>query len=173
MTLTVAGETIGKTLSIPVTVAKVGDLSMVNGASICLLPNTFGIRFTAKVNYQDATKVFESVEFGILFTKKSNVNSADDFTFEGLEGKEYVNYSSESDAFDYAQNGSEYTFSYQVTGLSADDLNTDYTAARMIGYLAQGMFDNVWYNYRIYFFFFVLLALGAALKDASGKEAKK
>ena len=40
----------------------------------------------------------------------------------------------------------------------------------MIGYLAQGMFDNVWYNYRIYFFFFVILALGAALKDVSAKE---
>lgn len=42
--------------------------------------------------------------------------------------------------------------------------------AAMIGYLVQGMFDNVWYNYRIYFFFFVLLALGAALKDISGRE---
>ena len=40
----------------------------------------------------------------------------------------------------------------------------------MIGYLAQGMFDNVWYNYRIYFFFFVVLALGAALRDVSTKE---
>ena len=43
----------------------------------------------------------------------------------------------------------------------------------MIGYLAQGMFDNVWYNYRIYFFFFVVLALGAALKDVSAKEDTK
>lgn len=41
----------------------------------------------------------------------------------------------------------------------------------MIGYLAQGMFDNVWYNYRIYFFFFVVLALGATLHDVSAKEA--
>ncbi len=44
--------------------------------------------------------------------------------------------------------------------------------AAMIGYLAQGMFDNVWYNYRIYFFFFVVLALGAALRDISAMEAK-
>ncbi len=40
----------------------------------------------------------------------------------------------------------------------------------MIGYLVQGMFDNVWYNYRIYFFFFVMLAFGAALYDVSKKE---
>ncbi len=45
--------------------------------------------------------------------------------------------------------------------------------ASMIGYLAQGMFDNVWYNYRIYFFFFVVLALGAALKDVAVKEEIK
>lgn len=43
----------------------------------------------------------------------------------------------------------------------------------MAGYLAQGMFDNVWYNYRIYFFFFVVLALGAALKDISSREETK
>ena len=43
----------------------------------------------------------------------------------------------------------------------------------MVGYLAQGMFDNVWYNYRIYFFFFVVLALGAALKDVSTREEIK
>ncbi|MBR6523158.1 MAG: O-antigen ligase family protein [Clostridia bacterium] len=42
----------------------------------------------------------------------------------------------------------------------------------MIGYLAQGMFDNVWYNYRIYFFFFVVLALGASLADLSSGEGK-
>lgn len=45
--------------------------------------------------------------------------------------------------------------------------------AAMIGYLAQGMFDNVWYNYRIYFFFFVVLALGAALRDVSVREDVK
>ena len=43
----------------------------------------------------------------------------------------------------------------------------------MAGYLAQGMFDNVWYNYRIYFFFFVVLAFGAALKDISAREETK
>lgn len=36
-----------------------------------------------------------------------------------------------------------------ITGLSAG----------MFGYLVQGMFDNVWYNYRIVFMFFIILAL--------------
>lgn len=44
------------------------------------------------------------------------------------------------------------------------------TGVGMLGYLIQGMFDNVWYNYRIYFFFFILLALGAAIYDAAKKE---
>lgn len=38
-------------------------------------------------------------------------------------------------------------------------------AAGMGGYLLQGMFDNVWYNYRIYAMFFIILAFVAALKD--------
>ncbi|MDP4117990.1 MAG: O-antigen ligase family protein [Bacillota bacterium] len=38
-------------------------------------------------------------------------------------------------------------------------------ATGMGGYLVQGMFDNVWYNYRIFAFFFVMLAFAAALKD--------
>ncbi len=42
--------------------------------------------------------------------------------------------------------------------------------AAMIGYLIQGMFDNVWYNYRIYMFFFMVIALGAVLYDLSVKE---
>ncbi len=42
--------------------------------------------------------------------------------------------------------------------------------AAMIGYLIQGMFDNVWYNYRIYMFFFMITAIGAALYDLSVKE---
>jgi O-antigen ligase len=40
----------------------------------------------------------------------------------------------------------------------------------MVGYLIQGMFDNVWYNYRIYFFFFIILAIGTAVYDLSKKE---
>lgn len=34
-------------------------------------------------------------------------------------------------------------------------------AAGMFGYLVQGMFDNVWYNYRIVFMFYIILALTA------------
>lgn len=44
-------------------------------------------------------------------------------------------------------------------------------AAAMGGYLIQGMFDNVWYNYRIYMFFFMTIALGGALYDIA-KEKK-
>ncbi len=40
----------------------------------------------------------------------------------------------------------------------------------MIGYLVQGMFDNVWYNYRIYMFFFMIMALGAVVYDLTVKE---
>ena len=32
-------------------------------------------------------------------------------------------------------------------------------AAGLFGYLAQGMFDNVWYNYRVFLLFFVILGL--------------
>ena len=32
-------------------------------------------------------------------------------------------------------------------------------SAGMFGYLLQGMFDNVWYNYRIVFMFYIILAL--------------
>ncbi len=32
-------------------------------------------------------------------------------------------------------------------------------SAGMFGYLVQGMFDNVWYNYRIVFMFYVIIAL--------------
>ena len=45
-------------------------------------------------------------------------------------------------------------------------------AAGMGGFLLQGMFDNVWYNYRIYALFFVILAFAAALKDIA-KEGDK
>lgn len=32
-------------------------------------------------------------------------------------------------------------------------------AAGMLGYLVQGMFDNVWYNYRVFLLFFVILGI--------------
>ena len=40
----------------------------------------------------------------------------------------------------------------------------------MLGYLVQGMFDNVWYNYRIYMFFFIIIALSAAAGTCIKKE---
>ena len=42
----------------------------------------------------------------------------------------------------------------------------------MLGYLVQGMFDNVWYNYRIYMFFFIIIALSAAAGTCTKKENK-
>ncbi len=44
-------------------------------------------------------------------------------------------------------------------------------ASAMAGYLLQGMFDNVWYNYRIYALFVIILAFAAALRDIA--EVKK
>lgn len=45
-------------------------------------------------------------------------------------------------------------------------------AAGMFGYLVQGMFDNVWYNYRIVFMFYIILALTAcAAQCAKGEKA--
>lgn len=43
--------------------------------------------------------------------------------------------------------------------------------AAMGGYLLQGMFDNVWYNYRIYALFVIILAFAAGLRDIA--EVKK
>lgn len=40
-------------------------------------------------------------------------------------------------------------------------------AAGVFGYLVQGMFDNVWYNYRVFFMFFAVLALTAAAVNTS------
>ena len=36
-------------------------------------------------------------------------------------------------------------------------------SAAMLGYLLQGMTDNIWFNYRVMAFFWLILALGAAL----------
>lgn len=41
----------------------------------------------------------------------------------------------------------------------------------MFGYLIQGMFDNVWYNYRIVFMFFIILALTSCAVLLSRGEA--
>ncbi len=35
-------------------------------------------------------------------------------------------------------------------------------AAGMLGYLVQGMFDNVWYNYRVFLLFFIIIGITAA-----------
>ena len=43
-------------------------------------------------------------------------------------------------------------------------------AAGMFGYLLQGMFDNVWYNYRIVFMFYIILALTACAILIAKKE---
>ena len=42
--------------------------------------------------------------------------------------------------------------------------------AGMLGFLLQSMFDNTWYNYRIFFFYFAMLAIGASLQNI-GKQA--
>jgi len=41
--------------------------------------------------------------------------------------------------------------------------------AGMAGYLVQGMFDNVWYNYRIFLLFFVILGIGACSAHITGE----
>ncbi|MCL2377423.1 MAG: O-antigen ligase family protein [Defluviitaleaceae bacterium] len=41
-------------------------------------------------------------------------------------------------------------------------------AAAMLGYLLQGMTDNIWFNYRVLAFFWLILALGAALINTIG-----
>ncbi|MBQ3053501.1 MAG: O-antigen ligase family protein [Clostridia bacterium] len=45
-------------------------------------------------------------------------------------------------------------------------------ACGMGGYLLQGMFDNVWYNYRIYALFFIIMGFAAALKYLARREAE-
>lgn len=43
-------------------------------------------------------------------------------------------------------------------------------SAGMFGYLVQGMFDNVWYNYRIVFMFYVVIALTVSAVNISKRE---
>ncbi len=45
-------------------------------------------------------------------------------------------------------------------------------AAGIFGFLVQGMFDNVWYNYRVFFMFFALLALTLSCVNAA-KRGKR
>ncbi len=49
-------------------------------------------------------------------------------------------------------------------------------AAGMLGYLVQGMFDNVWYNYRVFLLFFVIIGITvSAIKilEKTGSEVEK
>lgn len=53
-----------------------------------------------------------------------------------------------------------------ITGLSAG----------MLGFLVQGMFDNVWYNYRVFLLFFIMLGLASAcvkISKNSDEEGEK
>ena len=42
--------------------------------------------------------------------------------------------------------------------------------AAMSGFLLQGMFDNVWYNYRVFLLFWIYIALGAIVDVVSGRD---
>ena len=42
--------------------------------------------------------------------------------------------------------------------------------AAMSGFLLQGMFDNVWYNYRIFLLFWIYIALGVIVDIVFGRE---
>ena len=42
--------------------------------------------------------------------------------------------------------------------------------AGVFGYLVQGLFDNVWYNYRVFYMFFAVIGLTMAAVNASKKE---
>lgn len=44
--------------------------------------------------------------------------------------------------------------------------------AAMVGFLIQGLTDNVWFNYRILSFFWLILAIGAGLTSITIKEDK-
>ncbi len=43
-------------------------------------------------------------------------------------------------------------------------------AAGLFGYLVQGLFDNVWYNYRVFLLFFVILGLAVCCVNVSRNE---
>ncbi|MCL2354102.1 MAG: hypothetical protein FWC69_05675, partial [Defluviitaleaceae bacterium] len=43
-------------------------------------------------------------------------------------------------------------------------------AAAMGGLLLKGMTDNIWYNFRILAFFWVIVAIGVALANVNTKE---
>ena len=44
--------------------------------------------------------------------------------------------------------------------------------AAMGGYLLEGMFDNVWYNYRVFLIFFMFMGLTAAVSRMVLKEGR-
>ena len=43
----------------------------------------------------------------------------------------------------------------------------------LTGFLVQGMFDNVWYNYRVFLLFWIIVAVGAAVYNVYRKEKAK
>lgn len=44
-------------------------------------------------------------------------------------------------------------------------------ASGMLGYLVQGVFDNVWYNYRVFLLFFIILGITAVCIEVSKKTS--
>jgi O-antigen ligase len=44
------------------------------------------------------------------------------------------------------------------------------TASGMAGFLIQGMFDNVWYNYRVFLYFWLIIAFGISVYIADKKR---
>ena len=42
----------------------------------------------------------------------------------------------------------------------------------MLGFLLQGMFDNVWYNYRVFLFFWMFVAFGSVVYNLYVKECR-
>ena len=43
-------------------------------------------------------------------------------------------------------------------------------AAGMAGFLVQGMFDNVWYNYRVFLLFWIYIAIGVVVSILNKRE---
>ncbi len=44
------------------------------------------------------------------------------------------------------------------------------TGSAVTGFLVQGMFDNVWYNYRVFLLFWIFVAIGASVYNVYRKE---
>ncbi len=61
---------------------------------------------------------------------------------------------------------------FSVSQTCADKKLSVWSAAMvsaLVGYLIQGMFDNVWYNYRVFLFFWIFVGLCAAVCIAAKK----